>query len=244
LSIQNEDGSFYRSYISGRFYRMTSKSNHTGPSIRFLVQSSCPRDASTGRRDQSRQWLLPQFTWIWRTRRHLRQYGYQDKERGSTHCWLPALYDLTGRAWLEAAVGAEITARRGPTPWTYPYARRCCASVYKYSITRQSIITIAAARTFTWRFAPNYYRLYLITGDVHYLDFAEFIDKTPASPTMWTAPVGTAYAWHRPLSGNFTTQTFRSHYHCCLVHLRRDRNHLQASESFVVYESPTRRNEL
>jgi len=108
----------------------------------------------------------------------------------------------------------------------------------KYSISGQSIITIGGgADVYMAACSYTYYRLYLITGDEHYLDFAEFIDKNTRQSNDVDGTVGYRMPGIGHESGNFSTQTFRSHYHwlpwCTFVEIEPTSRLL---DTFGVYE--------
>ena len=93
------------------------------------------------------------------------------------------------------------------TPWTrHPFNR--------YSISGQSIITIGGgADVYMAACSYTYYRLYLITGDPHYLDFAEFIDKNTRQSNDIDGSIGYCMPGLGHESGNFTEQLLGSQYH-------------------------------
>ena len=59
----------------------------------------------------------------------------------------------------------------------------------------------------------SYYRLYVITGDKHYLDFAEFIHKNTRQSSDVDGSIGYIMPGLGHESGNFVSQTLQSHYH-------------------------------
>lgn len=59
----------------------------------------------------------------------------------------------------------------------------------------------------------TYYRLYLITCDEHYLDFAEFIHKNTRQSNDVDGSIGYIMPGLGHESANFTSQTLRSQYH-------------------------------
>lgn len=58
-----------------------------------------------------------------------------------------------------------------------------------------------------------YYRLYIITGDEHYHDFAEFIHNNTRQANDVDGSFGYALPGLSHEGGHFATQTFTSHYH-------------------------------
>jgi hypothetical protein len=59
----------------------------------------------------------------------------------------------------------------------------------------------------------TYYRLYLLTGDAHYLDFAEFIDCNTRQANDVDGSFGYAMPGLVHESAGFALQNMRSHYH-------------------------------
>ncbi len=92
------------------------------------------------------------------------------------------------------------------TPWAkHPFNQ--------YSISGQSIITVGGgADVYMAACSYVYYRLYLLTKDAHYLDFAESIDKNTRQSNDIDGSTGYAMPGLGHESGNFTTQTLQSHY--------------------------------
>ena len=58
-----------------------------------------------------------------------------------------------------------------------------------------------------------YYRLYVITGDDHYRDYAEFIHKNTRQANDVDGSFGYVYPGLSHEGGRFAEQTFMSHYH-------------------------------
>jgi hypothetical protein len=61
--------------------------------------------------------------------------------------------------------------------------------------------------------AYTYFRLYVITGDEHYLDFAKFIYKNTRQSTDVDGNIGYIMPGLGHESGNFTNQVLEIHYH-------------------------------
>lgn len=219
VNVQNEDGSFYRAYQADGSIRMDSKSN-TPSGIRFLVQFSLVsgdevyRDAAI----RAGEWCFEH------NYRELEYRGgtcdnadIQDKEAGIYAIFgFLALYDLTGEErWLEGAVGAADYTETWTYAWSFPVQTPWPKHPFnRYSISGQSIITIGGgADVYMAACSYTYYRLYVITGDEHYLDFAEFLSKNTRQSTDVDGSIGYAMPGLGHESGNFASQTLQSHYH-------------------------------
>ena len=141
----------------------------------------------------------------------------QDKEAGIYALFgFLALYDLTGEdRWLEGAIGAADYTETWTYAWAFPVRTIWPKHPFnRYSISGQSIITIGGgADVYMAACSYTYYRLYVITGDEHYLDFAEFIHKNTRQSTDVDGSIGYAMPGLGHESGNFTSQTLQSHYH-------------------------------
>jgi len=127
-----------------------------------------------------------------------------------------ALYDLTNEhKWLEAAIGAADYTETWTYVWSFPVTTPWPKHPFnKYSISGQSIITIGGgADVYMAACAYTYFRLYIITGDEHYLDFAKFIYKNTRQSTDVDGSIGYIMPGLGHESGNFTNQILESHYH-------------------------------
>jgi hypothetical protein len=165
----------------------------------------------------------------------------QDKEAGIYALFgFLALYDLTGEEkWLEAAIGAADYTETWTYAWKFPVRTLLPKHPFnKYSISGQSIITISGgADVYMAACAYVYYRLYLITDDKHYLDFAEFIYKNTRQSNDIDGSIGYIMPGLGHESGNFTSQTLMSHYHwlpwCTFVEIEPTS---RLVDTFGVYE--------
>ena len=219
VNVQNEDGSFYRAYNTDGSIRMNSKSN-TPSVIRFLVQFYL----TTGD-EKYKAAALKAGEWsLANNYRNLEYRGgtcdnmdIQDKEAGIYALFgLLALYDLTGEdKWLEGAIGAADYTETWTYAWSFPVRTPWPKHPFnKHSISGQSIITIGGgADVYMAACSYTYYRLYVITGDEHYLDFAEFIHNNTRQSNDVDGSIGYAMPGLGHESGNFTSQTLQSHYH-------------------------------
>lgn len=219
VRVQNEDGSFYRAYHADGSIRMDSKSN-TPSVIRFLVQFSLV----SGEREY-REAAIRAGQWSFDNNyRNLEYRGgtcdnadIQDKEAGIYALWgFLALYDLTGEQhWLEGAIGAADYTETWTYAWSFPVRTIWPKHPFnQYSISGQSIITIGGgADVYMASCSYSYYRLFLITGDEHYLDFAEFIHNNTRQSTDVDGSTRYAMPGLGHESGDFASQTLQSHYH-------------------------------
>ncbi|SFJ31684.1 hypothetical protein SAMN02799624_04029 [Paenibacillus sp. UNC496MF] len=219
VNNQNEDGSFYRAYYADGSIRMDSKSN-TPSAIRFLVQVYLVSGD-----DRYRTAAIKAGEWAYDHNYRTMEYrggtcdnaDIQDKEAGIYALFgFLALYDLTGEErWLEATIGAADYTETWTYAWTFPVQAPWPKHPFnRYSISGQSIITIGGgADVYMAACSYTYYRLHVITGDAHYLDFAEFIHKNTRQSTDVDGSIGYAMPGLGHESGNFASQTLQSHYH-------------------------------
>lgn len=219
LDIQNEDGSFYRSYNTDNTIRMNSKSN-TPSIIRFLVQFYLVSGDV-----RYKEAAIKAGDWSYENTYKTLEYrggtcdnsDIQDKEAGIYGIFgFLALYDLTGEdKWLEGAIGAADYTETWTYAWKFPVRTIWPKHPFnKYSISGQSIITIGGgADVYMAACSYVYYRLYLITNDEHYLDFAEFIHKNTKQSSDVDGSIGYIMPGIGHESGNFTSQTMQSQYH-------------------------------
>ena len=127
-----------------------------------------------------------------------------------------ALYDLTGEErWLEGAVGAADYTETWTYAWKFPVVTPWPKHPFnQYSISGQSIITVGGgADVYMAACSYTYYRLYLITGDAHYLDFALFLQKNTKQSEDVDGSAGYCMPALGHESGNFAEQILHSHYH-------------------------------
>ncbi|NLM26621.1 MAG: hypothetical protein GX211_00380 [Clostridiaceae bacterium] len=243
VGIQNEDGSFYRAYNTDGSVRMYSKAN-TPSIIRFLVQFYL-----VTREEKYKEAAIRAGHWSYDNAYLNMEYrggtcdnmDIQDKEAGIYALFgFLALYDLTGDdKWLEAAIGAADYTETWTYAWTFPVRTLLPKHPFnKYSISGQSIITISGgADVYMAACAYVYYRLYLITDDKHYLDFAEFIYKNTRQSNDVDGSIGYIMPGLGHESGNFTSQTLMSHYHwlpwCTFVEIEPTS---RLVDTFGVYE--------
>ena len=181
-SLQNEDGSFYRAYNADGTMRMDSKAN-TISIVRFFVQLYLV----TGN-EEYKSVAVRAGEWSYdNVYKHMEYRGstcdntdVMDNESGIYAMFgFLALYDLTGEdKWLEALLGAADYTETWTYSWTFPvYCNVPYSPLGKRSISGQSpvVIGMGGGDMYMAACAYIYYRIYLITGDEHYRDYAEFI---------------------------------------------------------------------
>ena len=181
---QNDDGSFYRSYNDDGSCCMDSKAS-TPCVVRFLVQLSL-----VTKDDRYLHTAVRAGEWAWN--HQYRDFEYRggpcdtsdimDKESGIYAMFaFMALYDATGDAkWLEAACGAADYTETFTFVWNFPVHVPYPAHPFnRNGISGQSNVSVGTAGGDIYMAACSYtyYRLYLLTGDTHYRDFAEFLNR-------------------------------------------------------------------
>ncbi|MBO6166463.1 MAG: hypothetical protein J6O17_08895 [Eubacterium sp.] len=182
MGIQNEDGSFYRAYERDGAMRMDSKAN-TISIVRFFVQLYLV----TGK-EEYKETALRAGQWSYDNVYKNMEYrgstcdntDVMDNESGIYAMFgFLSLYDLTGEdKWLDALLGAADYTETWTYSWTFPvYSDRPNCPLSKRSISGQSPVTIGTGGgdMYMAACAYLYYRIYVITGDEHYRDYAEFI---------------------------------------------------------------------
>lgn len=219
IKVQNEDGSYYRAYHEDGSVRMHSKSN-TPSIIRFLVQYALVTDDKAAHHAavKAGDWTLanPVQTLEYRGGT-CDNADIQDKEAGIYALFgLLSLYDIDGNdCWLQGAIQAADYTETWTYMWQFPIETPWPHHPFnQYGISGQSIITVnGGADVYMAACAYVYYRLYLITGDVHYRDFAEFIHCNTRQSNDIDGTSGYAMPGLGHESANFTAQTLHSHYH-------------------------------
>ncbi len=219
VNVQSEDGSYYHAYHADSTMRMPTKAN-TPSVIRFLVQMYL----LTGD-ERYKTTALKAGEWSFEHVYQGMEYvggtcdnsEIMDKEAGIYAMFgFLALYDLTGEEkWLEAAVGAADYTETWTYAWTFPVRTLLPKHPFnKYSISGQSLITLSVgADVYMAACSYTYYRLFLLTGDEHYLNFSEFIHKNTRQANDVDGSIGYIMPGLGHECGNFTTQTFMSQYH-------------------------------
>ncbi|MDD3409906.1 MAG: hypothetical protein PHY12_03770 [Eubacteriales bacterium] len=134
-----------------------------------------------------------------------------DKEAGMLALYaFMALYDLTGEEkWLAAAKGAADFTETWTYAWTFAVRPAKGNAVFdKVDITGLSLIATghSHADVMMGYCAFDFYRLYLFTGDVHYLTFARFLLHNTRQTVDWSGRLGHVYPGLVEESGELARQ--------------------------------------
>ena len=221
VRIQNEDGSWYRAYnTEDGSMRMESKAN-TISAVRFLIQLYLVTGEGS-----YRETALRAGEWSYQNIYRNMEYrgstcdntDITDNESGIYAMFgFLSLYDLTGQQkWLDALIGAADYTETWTYMWSYPMKVLWPNHPFsKNSFSGQSPVTIGGGGgdMYMAACAYVYYRLYIITGDEHYHDFAEFIHNNTRQANDVDGSFGYALPGLSHEGGHFATQTFTSHYH-------------------------------
>jgi hypothetical protein len=189
---QNMDGSFYRAYNFDGVVVHDGLYNTTHP-IRYLVslyhltREEKYLHAALKAGEFSYENIYKDFMYIGGTADF--QYTI-DKESGIYAMFgFTALYDITGDPkWLEAAVAAANYTETWTYSWEFPiHPIEPTNAYHKAGITGQSLICTghSGADVYMAACPLAYYRLYLYTGDAHFLAFAKFIMNNTKQTTNW-----------------------------------------------------------
>lgn len=218
--IQNEDGSFYRSYNYDNSICMDSKAN-TPSIIRFLVQMYfVTEDAGYYKA------ALKAGDWTYDNLYINMEYrggtcdnaDILDKEAGiyAMFAFL-ALYDLTkDDKWIEAAKGAADYVETYTYIWNFPVSTHFPTMPFNFNhISGQSHIVAGAGAADVYMACGGYvyYRLYLLTGDEHYRDYGEFIYINSKQANDIDGEYGAAIPGLVHESGFFCEQIYQGNYH-------------------------------
>jgi len=220
LKVQNDDGSFYRSYNYDETMCMDSRAN-TPSIIRFLVEMF----VITG--DEGyRSAAVKAGEWTFDNLYINMEYrggtcdnkDILDKEAGiyALFAFL-SLYDLTGDdKWLEASKGAADYVETYTYIWNFPVTTPYPTMPFnKNHISGQSHIVAGFGGADVYMACGGYvyYRLYLLTGDEHYRDYAEFIYINSKQANDIDGSMGAAIPGLVHESGFFCEQLYRGNYH-------------------------------
>ena len=219
-NLQNEDGSFYRSYHDDGSCCMDSKAS-TPCVVRFLVQLYLVT--------QNEAYLQAAIrAGEWAYAHQYQGFEYRggpcdtsdilDKESGIYAMFaFIALYDVTGdKKWLEAACGAADYTETFTFVWDFPVYNPYPAHPFRrYHISGQSNVSVGTAGGDIYMAACSYtyYRLYLLTGDLHYRDFAEFLNCNCKQANDVDGSCGYRYIGLVNEGAHFSEQEYRSRYH-------------------------------
>ena len=220
LNVQNEDGSFYRAYNLDGTMRMDSKAN-TISIVRFFIQLFLV----TGK-EEYKNAAIKAGEWSYDNVYKNMEYrgstcdntDITDNESGIYAMFgFLALYDLTREdKWLEALIGASDYTETWTYSWTFPvYSDRPNCPLSKRSISGQSPVTIGmgGGDMYMAACAFLYYRLYIITGDEHYRDYAEFIHNNSRNANDVYGDFGYAIQGLSWEGGGFADQQLNTLHH-------------------------------
>ncbi len=220
VKTQNGDGSFYRSYRDDGSCCMDSRAS-TQCVVRFLAQLYLV----TGN-EEYLQAALRAGEWSWLNQYKLFEYrggpcdtsDILDKESGiyAMFAYI-ALFDVTGdRKWLEAACGAADYTETFTFVWDFPVHIPYPAHPFNRNhISGQSNVSVGMAGGDIYMAACSYtyYRLWLLTGDPHYCDFAEFLNRNCKQANDADGSCGYRYPGLVNEGAHFGEQEYRSRYH-------------------------------
>ena len=220
VKIQNEDGSYYRSYNYDETMCMESKAN-TPSVIRFLVEMYYV----TGK-EAYKEAAVKAGNWTYDNLYLNMEYrggtcdnsDILDKEAGLYALFaFVALYDLDeDEKWVEAAKGAADYVETYTYIWNFPVTTNYPTMPFNtHHISGQSHIVAGAGAADVYMACGGYiyYRLYLITGDEHYKDYAEFIYINSKQANDIDGSLGAAIPGLVHESGFFCDQLYRGNYH-------------------------------
>lgn len=217
---QNEDGSFYRSYNYDGSMCMDSKAN-TPSVVRFLILMYVVLS-----KESYKEAALKAGEWTYENMYIGMEYrggtcdnaDIQDKEAGlyAMFAFL-SLYDLTNdQKWVEAAKGAADYVETFTYMWNFPITTPYPTMPFNTKrISGQSHILVGSGAADVYMACGSYvyYRLYLITGDKHYLDYAEFIHLNTKQANDIDGSLGAAIPGLVHESGLFCEQMYYGNYH-------------------------------
>jgi hypothetical protein len=221
VSIQNDDGSWYRAYnTNDGSMRMDSKAN-TISVVRFLIQLYLVTGLDT-----YKQAAFKAGEWAYQNTYRLMEYrgstcdntDIMDNESGIYAFFgFLSLYDLSGgQKWLDALIGAADYTETWTYAWSFPVRVLWPNHPFnKNAISGQSPVTLGGGGgdMYMAACAYVYYRLYIITNDEHYRDYAEFIHNNTRQANDVDGSFGYALPGLSHEGGRFGDQTFLSHYH-------------------------------
>ena len=186
----DEEGCWHRAYNFDGTVRLESKAN-TSNVLRFLVQlylvtkDERYKTAALKAGDWCYEHIYKNLEYLGGT---CDNADVLDKESGIYAFFgFLALYDLTGEEkWLEATRGAADYTETWTYSWVFPVKPiEKIHAFHHVNMSGQSLIATGHSGADVYMAACSYiyYRLYLITGDAHYRDFAIFISKNPKQGT-------------------------------------------------------------
>lgn len=186
----DEEGCWFRAYDYDGNAILESKAN-TSNVIRFLVQlylttgKVAYKETALKAGDWSYEHVYKKMEYLGGT---CDNADVLDKESGiyAFFAFL-SLYDLTGdQKWLDATIGAADYTATWTYAWTFPVKPIEKVHAYHHvDISGQSLIATGHSASDVYMAACSYiyFRLYVITGDKFYRDYAEFLHKNPKQVT-------------------------------------------------------------
>ena len=220
LPLQGEDGSFVRAYTYDGKPCLDSKAS-TPSIVRFFIQLYLV----TGREDlltaaiRAGEWAYEhQYLGFEYRGGTCDQSDVMDKESGIYAMFaFMALYDVTHeKKWLDAACGAADYVETFTFVWNFPvdmpYPNHPFA---RYHISGTSNVTVGFGGGDVYMAACSYayYRLYLLSGDGQYRDFAEFIHKNVKQANDIDGSSGYRYIGLVNEGGSISEQQYRGRFH-------------------------------
>ena len=217
---QEPDGSWFRAYYFDNQPCMDSKAS-TPCVIRFLLQmygitgNETYLDSAIKAGEWTYERLYKGFEYRGGT---CDQSDVMDKESGIYAMFaFTALYEATGGAkWLEAACGAADYTETFTFVWSFPvYSQYPKHPFTRNHISGQSQVTVGTGGGDIYMAACSYayYKLYVLTGDEHYADLAEFLNLNCKQVNDIDGSCGYRYIGLVNEGGGFSEQDFRSRYH-------------------------------
>jgi hypothetical protein len=146
------------------------------------------------------------------------QSDVMDKESGIYAMFaFIALYDITKeKRWLDAACGAADYVETFTFVWNFPVDDPYPTHPFNRNhISGQSNVTVGHGGGDVYMAACSYvyYRLYLLTGDQQYCDFAEFINLNVKQVNDIDGSMGYKYIGLVNEGGGFSDQQYRGRFH-------------------------------
>ena len=220
LSRQEADGSFCRAYTYEGAPCLDSKAS-TPCIIRFFIQLYLVTGDEALRRAAIRagDWTYENETLGFEYRGGTcDQSDVMDKESGiyALFAFL-ALYDLEkSPRYLEAACAAADYVETFTFVWSFPVDLPYpCHPFVRNHISGTSNVTVGAGGGDVYMAACSYvyYRLWLLSGDPQYRDFAEFLHKNVKQANDIDGSCGYKYIGLVNEGGSISEQQYRGRYH-------------------------------
>ena len=221
IRIQNADGSWYRAYnTNDGSMRMDSKAN-TISIVRFLIQFYLVTGGEKYKNSAVRagEWSYDNIYGNMEYRGSTCDNSdIMDNESGIYAMFgFLSLYDLTGeQKWMDALIGAADYTETWTYAWSFPVRVLWQNHPFtKNSFSGQSPVTLGGGGgdMYMAACAYVYYRLYVITGDVHYRDLAEFIHNNTRQANDVDGSFGYSMPGLSHEGGGFAEQTLTGNYH-------------------------------